>query len=1135
MAARSKALTVVISGDAKQLNRAFSTAGKDVDKFEKKSAGMSKRFVSSMKVAGAAAAGALVVGLKEATKAAVDVEESLSKNEVLFGKSAVAVDKFAKSAASSFGISRASALEATGTFGNLFTALGIGAAPAAKMSVSLTKLAGDLASFNNASPEEALEAIRSGLVGETEPLRKFGVNVNDAALRTEALRKGLVKTTKEALTPQQKALAIQGLLFKQTASAQGDFARTSGGLANKQRILKAQLSNVGVVVGQALIPQLQKAVKVLTRVVEWVQRNRTQAKALAIGFGVLAGAVGGLLIAAKVAVALKTLRGAILAVNVAMRAHPVIAVVTALGLLAGALVLAYKKSETFRKVVDGTFRAMKTIVGNAIAFVLRGFDKYLGGISSILSAASHLPGVGDKFRAAARGVDEARKKVRGVADEMDNLGKKKSPRINVKVRINYEELVKGQRRANAPAGAIGPGGLGDIPARVKDLAEKRGRSRAPRIASMLGGAFGGAKGGASSTGGKAGGLSSAGRAGMALVSRMFGGVRLTSGRRSPAQNAAIGGAPNSDHLTGNAIDLVPSEGWTGAGISRFDRIANWARKSGIVRFVGWRGLAGHGPGDHLHLSFLNRGSGGSRAGDPTDLVAFGGKIPGTGDVVSRDQMQIARQIVNVGRSLKAPPKVMLAAIEAGLVESNLRNLNYGDRDSVGVFQQRPSQGWKGLMNVGRAAREFITRAMRANGPGSAGQLAQSVQRSAFPGRYDERRGEALRILKAVGGARGEGGSARARARDAPSAAERAEAQSRAGSRIVNRIAGPFFKDTGPAIVNRRFTPGSKGITSLSKFAGVRDRVIGDKDTEYGQAERRFGQSDEDLGTAAGRGKRTSELAELKKLKQAQLKRRQARLAALNAQIGKYDGIIKGLRARLKSKKVKGATAARIRKRLGDFEDKRLELLAEARSLGSQITDTKLDIGDIDKESKEVAGTPNTDAGSGDSAASAADPADPAAAAASARDARLQPFRDAITGLNDDLIRAQVDTPDDKTDDIAVVTAQLAAATAAYNDAVARNDEEAIGEFGSSVLGLRGDLKSLQESMDTNTAALTAALEASLALQKEQLAVANRALAISQNETGTIGRVIADIVSGELGGRIGLGLASPGFAGGGSRY
>jgi hypothetical protein len=100
---------------------------------------------------------------------------------------------------------------------------------------------------------------------------------------------------------------------------------------------------------------------------------------------------------------------------------------------------------------------------------------------------------------------------------------------------------------------------------------------------------------------------------------------------------------------------------------------------------------------------------------------------------------VAGAICQVLDRYNAPPKVQLAAFEAAIVESGVHNLNYGDRDSLGAFQQRPSAGWgtpEQILNPVYAATQFITRAIRANGSQSPGQLAQDVQISAFPDRYD---------------------------------------------------------------------------------------------------------------------------------------------------------------------------------------------------------------------------------------------------------------------------------------------------------------------------------------------------------------------------------------------------------------
>lgn len=110
--------------------------------------------------------------------------------------------------------------------------------------------------------------------------------------------------------------------------------------------------------------------------------------------------------------------------------------------------------------------------------------------------------------------------------------------------------------------------------------------------------------------------------------------------------------------------------------------------------------------------------------------------------------------------LGASPRERKALVLAGLVESNLQHDRYrqvgsGDRDSVGFLQQRPSMGWGAPgESVSRDTRQFLAAARRANRGGSAGQLAQSVQRSAFPERYDQRSSEAEALLRQYGGGGG---------------------------------------------------------------------------------------------------------------------------------------------------------------------------------------------------------------------------------------------------------------------------------------------------------------------------------------------------------------------------------------------
>ncbi|MFG3496993.1 hypothetical protein [Streptomyces sp. NPDC047928] len=129
-------------------------------------------------------------------------------------------------------------------------------------------------------------------------------------------------------------------------------------------------------------------------------------------------------------------------------------------------------------------------------------------------------------------------------------------------------------------------------------------------------------------------------------------------------------------------------------------------------------------------------------------------------------LDVTKTVYTVGRDLGVSATVMLAAFEAGWVESHMNNLDCGDKDSLGVFQQRPSQGWgapERITRVSYAAERFFDRAVEVEErhPGlTAGQLAQRVQRSAFPDRYDAAEAKARELL--------------AEARDAAEAAGAAE-------------------------------------------------------------------------------------------------------------------------------------------------------------------------------------------------------------------------------------------------------------------------------------------------------------------------------------------------------------------------
>lgn len=231
-----------------------------------------------------AAAGVAVTNF---TSAAANANEAANKAAVVFGQSTPEIEEFARASATAFGLSRRAALEYTGTLGTILQASGLSQDATAGMSVELTKLAADLASFNNIPVDEALEKIRSGLVGETEPLRTVGVLLNAAAVEAKAMELGLADASGQ-LSEGAKVQARYALIMEQTAKQQGDFTRTSGSLANQQRIVSAQFENLRAEVGTKLVPVILKLLSAFTALPPDIQ----VAIVLIAGFGfVIAPAV----------------------------------------------------------------------------------------------------------------------------------------------------------------------------------------------------------------------------------------------------------------------------------------------------------------------------------------------------------------------------------------------------------------------------------------------------------------------------------------------------------------------------------------------------------------------------------------------------------------------------------------------------------------------------------------------------------------------------------------------------------------------------------------------------------------------------------------------------------------------------
>ena len=191
---------------------------------------------------------------KEGVNLASDLGEVQNVVDTTFGSSgAKEIETFAKSAATSFGMSELSAKQFTGTIGSMFKSMGVADKEVLSMSTSITGLAGDMASFYNLDPQEAFDKLRSGISGETEPLKQLGINMSVANLEAYALSQGIT-TAYQKMNQAEQATLRYNYIMQATADAQGDFSKTSDSFANQQRILQLNIENLSASIGKKLLP-----------------------------------------------------------------------------------------------------------------------------------------------------------------------------------------------------------------------------------------------------------------------------------------------------------------------------------------------------------------------------------------------------------------------------------------------------------------------------------------------------------------------------------------------------------------------------------------------------------------------------------------------------------------------------------------------------------------------------------------------------------------------------------------------------------------------------------------------------------------------------------------------------------------
>jgi phage-related protein len=414
-------ITVEFLGDSKDLENAIDSVDGKSSKLSGVLGKVGKAAAAGLAIGGAAA----IAGGKHFFDLAATVEQMGQKADTVFGSQIGKVDKWAAANAHAMGLTRTQATGLAANFGDLLIPMGFTRKEAAKMSTDVVGLSGALSQWSGGtkSAAEVSEILSAAMLGETDGLKSLGISIGAADIEARLLAEGQGKLT-GAARQQAEAQAIQALIMEKSTDAQKAFADGGSPLLSAQAQLKAKfgelqemiatklipvftqmadwfmtkglpaietfggamsdkLGPVLVVVGQKLMSVASFAnanlIPALTGMAEWVGKNQDILLPLAAALGgaaaaisVMAGVVKVIALVTKAWAAVQT------AMNVVLAANPIGIVIVALAALAAGLFVAWKKSETFRAIVLGSWDAIKS--GTLTAFdavkgaVVKAFD-----------------------------------------------------------------------------------------------------------------------------------------------------------------------------------------------------------------------------------------------------------------------------------------------------------------------------------------------------------------------------------------------------------------------------------------------------------------------------------------------------------------------------------------------------------------------------------------------------------------------------------------------------------------------------------------------------------------------------------------------------------------------------------------
>jgi hypothetical protein len=415
---RPAILKVSILSDAD--NKGFQSQDRAASKWQKGLAAANR--AANVAIVGIAALGTA------ATKSASRAQQAAGAIESVFGKQADSVKRLARGAADSVGLATSQYSELASVLGSQLRNLGISEDKLVGTTDDLISKGADLAATFGGTTADAVQALSALMRGERDPIERYGVSIKQADINAQLAKQGLDKLT-GAARKQAETNATLALLTEQTAAAQGQFARETTSAAGAAQIAAANAENAKAAIGEALLPVVAAAAQKFAALARWVQNNTAAAQGLVVIVGGLAVAVK-LVNAAtavytattKVATATAKLFGLATKANtaatvtstavtkgataatagmtlaqralaLAMRAVPIFAVIGLIASLVAIVVTAYKRSETFRNVVNRLGRVAKAAfkaILNAAKPLISIVQRIVGWVQSLISAIRNI-------------------------------------------------------------------------------------------------------------------------------------------------------------------------------------------------------------------------------------------------------------------------------------------------------------------------------------------------------------------------------------------------------------------------------------------------------------------------------------------------------------------------------------------------------------------------------------------------------------------------------------------------------------------------------------------------------------------------------------------------------------------------